>query len=179
MIATMLALSIFGAINISMVHLQIIDWALLILPIPETIFLLLLMFLLIALLMLIFYLLSAISKVKLSTVVYIFLPIALFNHMANTLKLLNIRIEEVMPLISDPLGLSWNLFGTAGHLAKPFLDAGTLQYIAGPVMIIGLLYSIYLSYRLVRTTGISMFYALCFVSIMFGLVAFNWWLIPR
>ncbi len=179
MIVTMLALSIFGAINISMVHLRLIDWALITLALPETAFLLLLMLLLIAFLLLIFYMLSVISKTKLSAIVYIFLPIALFNHMANTIKLLNIRIEEIIPLISDPFGLSWNLFGTAGHLPKSLFMPATLTIITTLLMVIGLLYSIYLAYRMVRMNSKSKAMLILFVIPMILLVWFNWWLIPQ
>ncbi|MEK7310318.1 MAG: 4Fe-4S binding protein [Planctomycetota bacterium] len=179
MIVTMLALSIFGAMNISSIYFRIVDWSLAKLALPEIISLFFLILMLVLILLFLFYALSRICRTNLSVVAYTFLPIALFNHLANTLKLLNIRIEEIMPLISDPFGLSWNLFGTAGHLAKPFFDVGTLQYIAGPVMIVGLLYSIYLVYRLRNLKRFSILYTLYSILAMLAIVAFNWWLIPQ
>jgi len=179
MIVTMLALSIFGAINISMVHLQIIDWASIKLLLPETVTLLLLMLSLTAGILLIIYAIAMVCKVRASTIAYTLLPIALFNHMANTVKLFSIRAEEIIPLISDPLGFSWNLFGTAGHLPKPLFMPATLTIITVPLMLIGLLYSIYLAYRLVRMQSKSKAALVLLLVPMALLVWFNWWLIPQ
>ncbi|MBI5779110.1 MAG: 4Fe-4S binding protein [Planctomycetes bacterium] len=179
MIVTMLALSIFGAMNISRIYFLIIDWSLAKLALPEIVSLLFLILILVLIILFLFYALSRIYRTNLSVVTYTFLPIALFNHLANTVKLFSIRAEEVIPLISDPLGLSWNLFGSAGYLPKPLFDAGTLQYIAGPVMIIGLLYSIYLAYRLVRMQSKSKAALVLLLMPMALLVWFNWWLIPQ
>ncbi|MFA5794150.1 MAG: 4Fe-4S binding protein [Candidatus Brocadiia bacterium] len=179
MIVIMLALSIFGAMNISGIYFRIIDWSSAKLALPEIISLLFLILLLVFILLFLFYALSRIHRINLSAVAATFLPIALFNHLANTLKLLNLRIEEVIPLISDPLGLSWNLFGTAGHLPKHLFTADKLIMITGPVMTIGLLYSIYLAYRLAKTNGKSKVTLILFLILMILMVSFNWWLIPR
>jgi hypothetical protein len=42
-------------------------------------------------------------------------PIAIGYHLAHYLTFLLIQGQYIIPLISDPFGLGWNLFGTAGY----------------------------------------------------------------
>jgi hypothetical protein len=42
-------------------------------------------------------------------------PIAIGYHLAHYLQLLLVQGQYVVPLISDPFGFGWNLFGTAGY----------------------------------------------------------------
>lgn len=42
-------------------------------------------------------------------------PIAIGYHLAHYLLLLLVQGQYVVPLISDPFGFGWNLFGTAGY----------------------------------------------------------------
>ncbi|MEW6026918.1 MAG: 4Fe-4S binding protein [Planctomycetota bacterium] len=179
MLVTMLALSVFGAINISKVYFQVMEWASAKLLLPETISLLLLVLALIAVFILVIYAIAGLYKISASMVSYVLLPVALFNHLANTVKLFSVRAEDVIPLVSDPFGFSWNLFGTAGYLPNPLLAPNHLVYIAGPLMIIGLLYSAYLLFRARRLNGISppaTVHCLLFAVI---LVWFNWWLMAK
>jgi len=179
LVIAILALSVFGAINISTAHLSIISWTSTHLSISEPLTHLLTIAGLIAVLGVIIYLLAVISRFGSANLVVVFFPVALFNHLANTVKLFFIRVEEIVPLISDPLGLSWNLFGTAGYLPKPFFTPATLTIITAPLMLIGLLYSIYLAYRLVRTRSKSWSALILLLTPMVLLVWFNWWLIPQ
>jgi len=178
MIVAMIALSIFGSLNMSAlesVHNVIFSF----LSVPESVAHLLLMATFLLMIITLFYLLSFVSRLNINRIVYTFLPIALFNHFANTLKLMNIKAEEVISLISDPFGLSWNLFGTATHVPKHLFTADKLILIAGPLMIIGLLYSAYLAYWLAKVNCKSKTTVILFLVPMVLMVSFNWWLIPR
>ena len=175
-IISMLALSVFGAINISIFHLQIIDWASTNLLLPGMVSLLFLMLLLIAAVFLIIYAIARVYNVSASMIVYVMLPIALFNHMANTVKLFSIRAEEAVSLISDPLGFSWNLFGTSGYLPKTLFAPATLMIITVPLMLFGLLFSMYLAYRMRNQSRVSVIMLLIPMGF---LVWFNWWLMPQ
>src|SRR5262249_54065453 len=42
-------------------------------------------------------------------------PIAIGYHVAHYLAFLLIQGQYIVPLVSDPFGLGWNLFGTAGY----------------------------------------------------------------
>jgi hypothetical protein len=167
-IITILALSVFGALNISSIHFNILDWSRAVFDASEPLTQLLLMTCLIVAFTALFFLLSFITRLNVNIIAYAFLPVALFNHIANTFKLMNMRGQEIISLISDPFGLSWNLFGTAGYVPKPIIGPGSgnwsdrlllnptvinpLILILVPIMIIGLLYSIFLTYSLIRNT---------------------------
>ena len=179
LIITMLALSVFGAINISAAHFSVISWTSTHLSISEPLTHILTMAALIIAFSMILYLISFISRIGIANLIGVFLPIALFNHFSNTVKLFSIRAEESISLISDPLGLSWNLFGTAGHLPKPLLTANQLIYITGPIMLIGLLYSFYLSYCLAAANNKSRISIILFILPVISVVWFNWWLIGK
>ncbi|MGQ0675526.1 MAG: hypothetical protein ACT4N4_05495, partial [Rhodospirillales bacterium] len=47
--------------------------------------------------------------------VFTLVPIAIAYHLAHYLTYLLIQGQYVVPLISDPFGVNWNLFGTAGY----------------------------------------------------------------
>ncbi len=47
--------------------------------------------------------------------VFTLVPIAIAYHLAHFLSLFLIFGQQIIPLISDPFGFSWNLFGTADY----------------------------------------------------------------
>ena len=42
-------------------------------------------------------------------------PIAIGYHLAHYLTFLLVQGQYIIPLVSDPFGNGWNLFGTAGY----------------------------------------------------------------
>ncbi|MFH0889118.1 MAG: 4Fe-4S binding protein [Planctomycetota bacterium] len=194
-IITILALSVFGALNISSIHFNILDWSRAAFNASESITQLLLMTCLIIAFTVLFFLLSFIARLNVNIIAYAFLPVALFNHIANTFKLMNMRGQEIISLISDPFGLSWNLFGTAGYVPKPIIGPGSgnwsdrlisnptainpLILILAPIMIIGLLYSAFLTYRLIKNNNKPAMFFLLFIIPMIIIVWFNWWLMDK
>jgi ferredoxin len=178
LIIIVIAFSIFGAINISGFHQTILALAG---RLPEIISILLMMAILVGGISVVFYFLSLICRIPIYGIANAFLPLSIFNHLSNTLKLLNLRFEEGFSLISDPLGLSWNLFGTAGHLSKPFLTTQTLLIIVGPLILIGLLYSLYVGCSLlaIRYRLFAIGYSLLVFIPMLLICWFNWYLISQ
>ncbi|MFH1232074.1 MAG: hypothetical protein V1709_11335, partial [Planctomycetota bacterium] len=194
-IITILALSVFGALNISNIHFNILDWSRAVFDASEPLTQLLLMTCLIVTFTVLFFLLSFVTRLNVNIIAYVFLPVALFNHIANTFKLMNMRGQEIISLISDPFGLSWNLFGTAGYVPKPIIGPNSANWsdrlilnpnainplilILVPIMIIGLLYSVFLTYRLIRNNNKSAIFFLLFIIPMIVIVWFNWWLMGK
>jgi hypothetical protein len=65
-------------------------------------------------------------------------PIAIGYHLAHYLSLLLIQGQYVIPLISDPFGFGWNLFGTAGYRVDiGVVGARFAWYIAVTAVLLG------------------------------------------
>ncbi|MBI4319786.1 MAG: 4Fe-4S binding protein [Chloroflexi bacterium] len=87
--------------------------------------------------------------------VYALLPVALFYHLAHNLQHLLREGQALVPLLSDPLGWGWNLFGTAGMQLSPVLSLGSTQVLQVLLVVLGNLLGISLAFRIVRAWGIA------------------------
>ena len=74
-------------------------------------------------------------------------PIAVAYHLAHYLSLLLTSGQRIIPLLSDPLGLGWDLLGTAGYALDPgLIDADTLWYAVVTSILLGHVLSVYLAH---------------------------------
>ena len=73
---------------------------------------------------------------------YSLLPIALFYHLAHNSEHLLMESQKIVPLVSDPLGRGWDLFGTAQSEPAPLVSLTTLWGIQVALVLIGHLYSL-------------------------------------
>ena len=65
-------------------------------------------------------------------------PIAIGYHLAHYLTFLLIQGQYIIPLVSDPFGFGWNLFGTAGYRVDiGIVDARFAWYAAVGAILIG------------------------------------------
>ncbi|RMD81369.1 MAG: hypothetical protein D6815_11985, partial [Candidatus Dadabacteria bacterium] len=78
---------------------------------------------------------------------YALLPIALFYHLAHNSEHLLMEGQRLLPLLSDPLGLEWNLFGTASWSLAPLVHAQTLWAVQVLLVLIGHVYSLVATHR--------------------------------
>jgi len=66
------------------------------------------------------------------------LPIAIAYHVAHYLSFLLLAGQLVVPLAGDPLGLGWDLFGSATRrLATEVVSARMVWYVAVPAVVLG------------------------------------------
>ncbi len=80
-------------------------------------------------------------------------PIAIAYHLAHYLSFLFVTGQYVVPLISDPLGLGWNLFGTAEYQANiGVINAKVAWYIAVIAVVFGHVFSVYIAHLVARRT---------------------------
>ena len=76
------------------------------------------------------------------------IPIAVAYNIAHNLSSLLIQGQNLLPLLSDPLGLQWNLFGTAHlHANIGLVDARATWTIAVAAIVTGHVVSIWLAHR--------------------------------
>jgi len=78
---------------------------------------------------------------------YSLLPVALFYHLAHNAQHLLREGQRLVPVLSDPFGLGWNLFGTAGWKLKPILSMVTIWYIQAILIVLGCFYGIYITQK--------------------------------
>ena len=75
-------------------------------------------------------------------------PIAVAYNIAHNFSSLLIQGQNLLPLMSDPLGLRWNLFGTAGmHANIGLVDARLTWYVAISAIVIGHVIAVWLAHR--------------------------------
>ena len=83
------------------------------------------------------------------------LPISIAYAVAHNLSSLLIQGQQLIPLLSDPLGMRWNLFGTADYVTRiGLIDAATTWYVAIAAIVAGHVLSVWLTHRIAyRLTG--------------------------
>jgi polyferredoxin len=79
---------------------------------------------------------------------YSFLPIALFYHLAHNVLHFSIEGGALVPLLSDPLGWGWNLFGTASITPTPLLPIWTVWITTVGFILAGHIWSLVAGHRI-------------------------------
>ncbi|MFQ5587050.1 MAG: 4Fe-4S binding protein [Thermodesulfobacteriota bacterium] len=79
---------------------------------------------------------------------YALLPVALFYHAAHNISHLNMEGLKIFPVLSDPFGWGWNLFGTGGWEVSSVVQGGGITDLQFGVILLGLVTSIIISYRI-------------------------------
>ena len=79
---------------------------------------------------------------------YAFVPVGLMMHLAHNVKHLFGEGQTAIPVLSDPFGWGWNLFGTATlELSSPFTTA-QLTVAQFVLLVIGQGFATYVAYRI-------------------------------
>ncbi len=78
---------------------------------------------------------------------YTAVPLGLAAWVAFSLDFLFAHASNALPVLSDPFGWGWNLFGTAGYAWRPYLPQ-LLPYIQVPILTVGLAMSVRLAHRI-------------------------------
>jgi len=81
---------------------------------------------------------------------YAFLPIALFYHFAHNAAHFVSEAGAIVPVLSDPFGVGWNLFGTANINPGPLLSVGAVWYLQVGLIVVGHVWALYIADRIGR-----------------------------
>ncbi|MDP6786319.1 MAG: hypothetical protein QGI13_04235 [Rhodospirillales bacterium] len=74
-------------------------------------------------------------------------PIAIAYHLSHYLSYLLIAGQYVVPLISDPFGLGWDLFGTAAYrIDIGIVNAKLIWYVSVTAIVVGHALAVYISH---------------------------------
>ncbi len=82
---------------------------------------------------------------------YSLIPLALFYHLAHNSMHFFREAQNLLPVLSDPFGYGWNLFGTAHKEYGPLLSMRAIWYMQLAFILIGHLYGVLIADRIART----------------------------
>ncbi len=111
-------------------------------------------------------------------------PIALAYHLAHYFSLLFIGGQYAVPLLSDPLGRGWNLFGTAGYQVDIGFVTPRLQWaVAVVAVVLGHVVAVYLShvtaFRVFRRRRAALKSQIPMVLLMVGYTMISLWILSQ
>jgi len=79
--------------------------------------------------------------------VFSLVPIAIAYHLAHYLSYLLIAGQGIIPLLSDPFGRGWDLFGTAGYAVDiGVVNAKMIWYVAVTAIVTGHVLAVYIAH---------------------------------
>ncbi len=114
---------------------------------------------------------------------YALLPLALLYHTAHNLQHLLREGQKIMPLLSDPLGWGWDLFGTAAWKIAPLVSLGPIQYTQVALVLLGHAFAVYVAYHIsqrqstVRAKALRSLAPVLIIALGFSIV--NLWLLAQ
>ncbi|MBZ0268303.1 hypothetical protein K8I85_09105 [bacterium] len=82
---------------------------------------------------------------------YSVIPIALFYHLAHNGMHFFMEGQKILPLLSDPFGFGWDLFGTAGKHFRPWLTLRTIWWLQISLIVIGHIAGVIAADHIART----------------------------
>jgi hypothetical protein len=111
-------------------------------------------------------------------------PISLAYHVAHYFSLLFIGGQYAIPLLSDPLGRGWNLFGTAGYQVDIGFVTPRLQWsVAVVAVVLGHVVAVYLSHvtalRVFRSRRAALVSQIPMIVLMVGYTMISLWILSQ
>jgi len=73
---------------------------------------------------------------------YVFIPITLGYHLGHNSMHLFVETSYLVPVINDPMGYGWDLFGLSQYVPKPFINPDILRFLQLTVVAVGFYFSI-------------------------------------
>lgn len=112
------------------------------------------------------------------------LPIAVAYHLAHYASYLALAGQLMLPILSDPLGLGWNVFGAANRrIDLGVIDARTVWWIAAAALVTGHALSVFVAHaealRLYAERRRAVRSQLPMMVFMVGLTAFSLWILAQ
>jgi hypothetical protein len=111
-------------------------------------------------------------------------PISLGYHVAHYFSYLFVGGQYAIPLISDPFGQGWDLFGTASyHVDIGFVGPRLQWYVAVIAVVLGHIIAVYLSHvtalRTFRTSRAALISQIPMVLLMVGYTMCSLWILSQ
>jgi polyferredoxin len=106
---------------------------------------------------------------------YVLVPLGLGAWIAFSISFVLINVSYAWPLVSDPFGWGWDLFGTASISWTPYLS-GLIPLLQIPVLLVGLLGAIQLAFKTAHSHSARPAAALPVVGLCTAMTAGFLWL---
>jgi hypothetical protein len=116
--------------------------------------------------------------------VFSLVPIAIAYHLAHYLSYLLIAGQLMIPLASDPFGIGWDIFGTAGHAIDiGIVGAKFVWYTAVTAIVVGHVFAVgvahFVALRLFATPGAALKSQYPFLILMVGYTMLSLWILSQ
>jgi len=114
---------------------------------------------------------------------YSVIPIALFYHLAHNSMHFFMEGQHLVPLLSDPFGWGWDLFGTAGRSYPPLLTLRTIWWMQVGLIVVGHVFGVVVADRIAlrsypdRRTALRALAPLIGTMVLYS--SFSVWLIAQ
>lgn len=111
---------------------------------------------------------------------YAFIPIGLTMHLAHNVFHLFAEGVNIIPILSDPFGYGWNLFGTANMNIAPLLTLESMKIVQMSLIVLGYFTAVYVGYKISlsiyeRKVAFRSFLPMLFLMIFFTIA--NLWIL--
>lgn len=118
------------------------------------------------------------------TFVLSLVPIAIAYHLAHYLLYLLQTGQLVIPLVSDPFGFGWDLFGTAAYQTRiNVMDAKSAWYLALGAIVLAHVLAVYLAHvtalRVYRAPGPALWSQVPMVALMVAYTVTSLWILSQ
>ena len=116
--------------------------------------------------------------------VFSLVPIAIAYHLAHYLSYLLIAGQLIIPLASDPLGIGWNIFGTAGSsIDIGIVGAKFVWYTAVIAIVVGHVFAVgvahFVAMRTCKSTGAALKSQYPFLVLMVAYSMVSLWILSQ
>ena len=116
--------------------------------------------------------------------VFSLVPIAIAYHLAHYLSYLLIAGQLIIPLASDPFGIGWNLFGTAGHgVDISIIGAKFVWYTAVVAIVVGHVFAVgvahFVALRAFEAPGAALASQYPFLVLMVSYTMVSLWILAQ
>ena len=111
-------------------------------------------------------------------------PIALAYNMAHFVSLITLQGQGIIPLLSDPFGFEWDLFGTAGYLIDiNIITPGFVWWVSIVAIVLGHILSVYIAHiislRRMPTSALAVRSQYPMLALMIVYTATSLWIIAQ
>jgi polyferredoxin len=112
---------------------------------------------------------------------YPLIPVALFYHLAHNGMHFFMEGQNLLPLLSDPFGWGWDLFGTAGKHYGALLSLRSVWYLQVFLIVVGHVYGVVIADRIGKRlfSGARLKALAPLVAVMILYSSFSIWLITQ
>lgn len=111
-------------------------------------------------------------------------PIAIAYHLSHYLSYLLLAGQNIIPLVSDPLGHGWDLFGTADYrMDIGIINAKMVWYVAVSAIVLGHLAAVFVAHvtaiRIFKSTRAALLSQIPMLALMVAYTMVSLWILSQ